>query len=138
MTRGENNRRLAEAMDLTFVGAEDATPPWPLDAAIIFAPAGNLVPVALRATARGGTVVIAGIHLSDIPTLNYDEHLFHERDLRSVTANTRNDGREFLHLAAALSISPAVTRYGFDQVPDALDDLRAGRASGSLVIGMTA
>jgi propanol-preferring alcohol dehydrogenase len=134
MTRGEANRALARTMPLRFVGDEFAAPPEPLDSAIVFAPAGTLVPAALRATSPGGTVVIAGIHLSDIPALNYEEHLFHERDLRSVTANTRADGMEFLRLAGSLALLPTVTRYGFDQVDDALDDLRSGRASGSLVI----
>ncbi|SDZ42653.1 zinc-binding alcohol dehydrogenase family protein [Herbiconiux ginsengi] len=134
MTRGEANRALARTMPLRFVGEEMAAPPEPLDSAIVFAPAGTLVPAALRATRPGGTVVIAGIHLSDIPTLSYEEHLFHERDLRSVTANTRADGIEFLRLARSLALLPTVTRYGFDQVDEALDDLRSGRASGSLVI----
>ncbi|MBF4571943.1 zinc-binding alcohol dehydrogenase family protein [Herbiconiux sp. VKM Ac-1786] len=137
MTRGEHNRHLAETMDLAFVGNEDASPLSPLDSAIIFAPAGDLVPGALRATAPGGTVVIAGIHLTDIPALNYGEHLFREKNLRSVTANTRNDGREFLRIAAALRIAPSITRYAFDDIPGALDDLRSGRASGSLVIDTT-
>jgi len=134
MTRGAGNRRLAEDMGLEYVGAENARPPRPLDSAIIFAPAGGLVPLALEATAPGGTVVVAGIHLSDVPSLSYDDHLFREKDLRTVTANTRRDGREFLRLAHALEISPTVTGYGFDQVAEALDDLRSGRASGSLVI----
>jgi propanol-preferring alcohol dehydrogenase len=134
MTRGEANRALAHTMPLRFVGDELAAPPEPLDSAIVFAPAGTLVPAALRATSPGGTVVIAGIHLSDIPALSYEEHLFHERDLRSVTANTRADGMEFLRLAGSLALLPSVTRYGFDQIDGALDDLRSGRASGSLVI----
>ena len=80
--------------------------------------------------------MVAGIHLSDIPALGYEEHLFHERDLRSVTSNTRADGREFLRLAENLGLRPTVTTYGFDQVDQALDDLRAGRASGSLVVSI--
>jgi len=138
MTRGVANRALAGRMPLRFVGDEASHPPDDLDAAILFAPAGNLVPVALEATKPGGTVVIAGIHLSDIPVLTYEEHLFHERDLRSVTSNTRADGLEFLKLAANLRLRPAVTSYGFGQVDTALDDLRSGRASGSLVIDFAA
>lgn len=134
MTRGAANQALARRMPLRFVGDEASGPPDALDAAILFAPAGNLVPVALRATKPGGTVVVAGIHLSDIPALTYEEHLFHERDLRSVTSNTRADGEEFLRLAANLHLRPAVTSYGFDRVDAAVDDLRAGRSSGSLVI----
>ena len=134
MTRGAANQALARRMPLRFVGDETSRPPDALDAAILFAPVGALVPVALEATKPGGTVVVAGIHLSDIPVLGYEKHLFHERDLRSVTSNTRADGQEFLRLAANLSLRPTVTTYGFGQVDAALDDLRAGRASGSLVI----
>ncbi len=136
MTRGDANRDLARTMPLRFVGDETSRPPDDLDSAILFAPAGGLVPVALAATRPGGTVVVAGIHLSDIPALGYEEHLFHERDLRSVTCNTRADGREFLRLAQNLGLHPTVTTYGFDQVDQALDDLRAGRASGSLVVSI--
>lgn len=138
MTRGAANQALARRMPLRFVGDETSRPPEDLDAAILFAPAGDLVPVALEATKPGGTVVIAGIHLSDVPVLSYEDHLFHERDLRSVTSNTRADGREFLRLAAALNLRPAVTTYGFDRVDVALADLRDGRASGSLVIALAA
>lgn len=137
MTRGEKNRELARRLGATFVGDAEATPPAPLDSAIIFAPAGTLVPIALRATARGGTVVLAGIHVSTIPALEYDSTLFYERDLRSVTSNTRADGREFLRIAHNLRIAPQVTRYPFDRVDRALDDLRSGSASGSLVIDLT-
>lgn len=134
MTRGEPNRALARALALGFVGEQADTPPEPLDAAIVFAPAGALVPAALEATASGGTVVLAGIHMSDIPPLSYDDHLFRERDLRTVTANTRADGEGFLRLAAKLGLEASVTRYRFDDTGRALDDLRTGRAAGSLVI----
>ncbi len=137
MTRGQADRELARRLGAAFAGDAAATPPQPLDAAIVFAPAGELVPVALAATAPGGTVVLAGIHMSDVPAMTY-EHLFHERDLRTVTANTRADGDEFLRLALALGIRPAVTRYPFARTGDALDDLRAGRATGSLVVEVTA
>lgn len=92
------------------------------------------MPVALRATSPGGTVVVAGIHLSTIPQLDYDELLFRERDLRSVTANTRADGEAFLAVALRLHLQPEVTAYPFDRLPDALQDLRSGSASGSLVL----
>ncbi len=134
MTRGERNQRLARELGAAFVGGHDAAPPAPLDAAIVFAPVGALLPVALAATARGGTVVSAGIHMSDIPSFSYDELLFGERDLRSVTANTRTDGDEFLRLALQLDLAPRVTVYPFADVDRALNDLRAGRAEGSLVI----
>lgn len=136
ITRGERNRRLARALGLTFVGDEDAEPPARLDSAIVFAPAGPIVPQALRATAAGGTVVVAGIHLSDVPSMSYERELFHERDLRSVTANTRADGEAFLRVARQLTVSPRVTTYSFDEVGQALDALRSGRSSGSLVVSM--
>lgn len=134
MTRGEANRELARELGAEFVGHELEQPPEPLDAAIVFAPAGGLVPVALEATARGGTVVLAGIHMTDIPSMTYAEHLFLERDLRTVTANTRADGDEFLRLARTLDLRPTATPYPFARAADAVDDLRSGRASGSLVL----
>lgn len=134
MTRGEANRRLAHELGLEFVGDEREAPPEPLDAAIVFAPAGGLVPVALEATIRGGTVVLAGIHMTEVPAMSYADHLFLERDLRTVTANTRADGDEFLRLALRLGIAPTATPYAFDRADAAADDLRSGRASGSLVL----
>lgn len=134
MTRGEANRNLARELGAAFVGDERATPPEPLDAAIVFAPAGELVPVALESTARGGTVVLAGIHMTDVPSMTYAEHLFLERDLRTVTANTRADGDEFLRLAPRLDLRPSTTSYPFERAPEAVDALLGGRASGSLVL----
>src|SRR6185295_18593927 len=89
LTRTEAAQRLALELGAASAGPADAAPPAPLDAAILFAPAGGLVPVALRALDRGGTLAIAGIHLSDIPSIRYDDELFQERQIRSVTANTR-------------------------------------------------
>lgn len=134
MTRGEGNRRLARELGVAFVGDALDMPPEPLDSAIVFAPAGGIVPAALRATAPGGTVTLAGIHMSDVPAMSYEEHLFHERDLRTVTANTRADGMEFLRLAERLSLSARITTYDFAEAATAVDDLRSGRASGSLVL----
>lgn len=105
-----------------------------MDSAIIFAPAGERVPVALAAATRGGSVVLAAIDVSDIPTMNYHASLFEERDLRTVTASTREDGTRLLQLAYNLSIAPTVTTYPFDRVDVALADLRGGRVSGSIVI----
>ena len=136
MTRGAANRELAAASGAVFVGGEDAVPPEPLDAAIVFAPAGNLVPLALSSVTRGGTVVLAGIHKSDVPAMSYEPHLFYEKDLRTVTANTRADGAALMRLAVHLRITPTITRYGFGQVDAALDDLRSGNSSGSLVIDL--
>lgn len=134
MTRGETNRRLARQLGVDFVSDSFGDPPEPLDSAIIFAPVGDLVPAALKATTRGGTVTIAGIHVSDLPRMPYQPTLFHERDLRSVTANTRADGVEFLRLAQRLDIRAEVTPYEFDALPVALEDLRRSRVSGSLVL----
>ncbi len=105
-----------------------------LDAAIVFAPVGDLLVRALDATAPGGTVVSAGIHMSPVTGLDYDRSLFRERDLRSVTANTRADATEFLALAHNLGLAPSVTQYRLADVDRALEDLRSGRSSGSLVV----
>jgi propanol-preferring alcohol dehydrogenase len=137
MTRGEGNRALARELGATFVGDATEQPPGLLDAAIIFAPAGDLVPVALRALAPGGTVALAGIHMSQIPAMDYGECLFGERDLRSVTANTRQDGEELLRLAGQLTLTSHTTSYDFDDTSRALDDLAAGRLAGSAVIDLS-
>lgn len=134
LTRGEGNRRLAAELGADSVGGAMDTPPEPLDGAILFAPAGELVPVALRALDRGGTLAVAGIWLSDIPALNYDAELFQERKLRSVTANTRADGEEFLALAARLGVRPTTVPYPMGAAQDALADLAHGRYSGAAVL----
>lgn len=136
MTRSAEARRLATELGAVWVGAADEAPPQPLDAAILFAPVGHLVPPALEALDRGGTLAIAGIHLSDVPTLDYQRHLFQERQLRSVTANTRDDGEQFLRIAAQIPLRPTVTPYAFDQVDRALSDLAADRVDGAAVITM--
>jgi propanol-preferring alcohol dehydrogenase len=134
VTRGEENRRLAASLGVEVVPDEHGTPAEPLDSAIVFAPVGDLLVDALDATAAGGTVVSAGIHMSPVSGIDYDRSLFRERDLRSVTANTRADGTEFLSIARNLRLGPSVTEYGLDEADQALDDLREGRASGSLVL----
>jgi propanol-preferring alcohol dehydrogenase len=133
-TRGEGNRRLA--LDLGADSAGDSADPLPepLDGAVTFAPAGELVPIALRALDRGGTLAVAGIYLSDIPALNYERELFQERRLRSVTANTRADGEEFLRLAARHRITPTTHPYAFDLADRALADLAHGRVTGAAVL----
>lgn len=136
MTRGERNRALARELGASYVGDAADAPPGRLDSAIIFAPAGDLVPVALRALSPGGTLAIAGIHMSKIPPMDYTECLFGERDLRTVTANTRQDGEEFFRLAGQLSPSSRTTSYGFDSTSRALADLAEGRISGSAVIDL--
>ncbi|KJE19910.1 zinc-binding alcohol dehydrogenase family protein [Frankia torreyi] len=114
-------------------GAYDA-PPEPLDAAVLFAPVGELVPVALAALDRGGTLSVAGIHLSDIPPLVYADHLFQERDLRSTTANTRADGAEFLAIAAEHRLAVTVSPYPLAAADRALGDLAADRVTGAAVL----
>jgi len=134
LTRGERSRELAAELGATFVGGAYDRPPMSLDSAIVFAPVGDIVPAALEAVDRGGTVAIAGIHLSDIPTLDYERQLFYERDLRSVTSNTRRDGEELLRLAARLDVRIHTTRYEFDALDQALRDLAASAFSGAAVI----
>ena len=134
LTRGAGNRQLALDLGADSVGDAADAPPEPLDGAILFAPAGELVPVALRALDRGGTLAVAGIWLSDIPALNYADALFEERKLRSVTANTRADGEEFLALAARLGIRPTTVPYPMEAAPQALADLAHGRFSGAAVL----
>jgi alcohol dehydrogenase, propanol-preferring len=133
-TRGEANRRLAAELGADRVGGADDPPPEPLDGAILFAPAGDLVPVALRALDRGGTLAVAGIWLSDIPALRYADELFEERRLRSVTANTRRDGEEFLLLAERLRVRPTTVGYPMAEAPRALVDLAHGRFAGAAVL----
>ena len=126
------------ALQLGAASAQDSydPSPEPLDSGIIFAPVGDIVPPALAALDRGGTLAIAGIHLSDIPALNYDEDLFQERTLRSVTANTRGDADEFLRLAQQLRLKVTVTPYRFSQADQALTDLAADRVTGAAVLSM--
>ena len=134
LTRGDHNRDLAASLGVDSVGAATAAPPERLDGAILFAPAGELVPVALRALAPGATLAVAGIWLSDIPSLSYEAELFHERRLRSVTANTRQDGEEFLTLAARFAISATTVTYPMAEAPAALSDLAHGRFAGAAVL----
>jgi propanol-preferring alcohol dehydrogenase len=134
MTRGAEARELALELGVASAGGADDPPPEPLDAAILFAPVGNLVLPALEALDRGGTLAIAGIYLSDIPSLNYERHLFQERSLRSVTANTRHDGNEFLDIAARIPIRVTTTTYEFGNADTALADLAHGRVNGAAVL----
>jgi propanol-preferring alcohol dehydrogenase len=134
MTRGADARELARSLGASFVGGPADTPPEPLDAAILFAPAGDLVLPALAALDRGGTLAVAGIYLTDVPPLNYERHLFQERQLRSVTANTRQDAREFLDFAAAHRLSVTTHPYPLDAADQALADLKGGRFDGAAVL----
>ena len=135
-TRGEGARELARSLGVASAQDSFDPPPVQLDSAILFAPVGTLVPPALSALDRGGTLAIAGIYLTDIPELNYERHLFQERQLRSVTSNTRADATEFLTLAERLRIKVTTTPYRFDQADQALSDLAAERVHGAAVLSM--
>jgi propanol-preferring alcohol dehydrogenase len=130
-------QNFARELGATWVGDAEQTPPAMLDAAIIFAPVGELVPAALRATAKGGVVVCAGIHMSDIPSFPYSI-LWGERVVRSVANLTRRDGEEFLALAPRVPVRTEVSVYPLERANEALDDLRHGRFNGAAVIAVTA
>jgi propanol-preferring alcohol dehydrogenase len=134
LTRSPAAQQHALALGAHSAAPADAAPPEPLDAAILFAPAGTLVPTALAALDRGGILAIAGIHLSDVPPLDYQRHLFLEREVRSVTANTRADGEEFLRLAARLHLTVTTTPSPLDAADQALADLAADRLTGAAVL----
>ncbi|MEX5632907.1 zinc-dependent alcohol dehydrogenase family protein [Parafrankia sp. FMc2] len=134
MTRSERARQLALELGAASVAGAYDSPPEPLDAAVLFAPVGDLVPAALAALDRGGTLSIAGIHLTDIPPLNYQRHLFQERTVRSTTANTRADGQEFLTVAARHRLAVTVTPYSLAQADQALGDLARDRVNGAAVL----
>jgi propanol-preferring alcohol dehydrogenase len=134
MTRGERAKQLARELGAASVGDAADAPPEPLDSAILFAPVGDLVLPALAALDRGGTLAIAGIYLSDIPPLNYERHLFQERQLRSVTSNTRADAREFLDFAVGHKLQVTVHPYPLDAADQALRDLKAGRFDGAAAL----
>lgn len=134
LTRSADARRLALQLGVDSVADAYDQPPEKLDAAIIFAPVGDLVPGALRALDRGGVLAVAGIHLSDVPPLNYQNELFYERELRSVTANTRQDGADFLALAGRHRLEVTTQAYPFGHADRALADLAAGRVQGAAVL----
>ena len=138
-TRAEDTaaQALARSLGAEWAGDALAPGPEPLDAALIFAPAGALVPAALRATAPGGTVVCAGIHMSDIPSFQYRD-LWEERVLRSVANLTRADAQEFLALAPQIPVRTTVQVFPLEQAEDALVRLRAGRIEGAAVLAVTA
>ena len=137
LTRGAAAQRLALELGAASAGDAYDAPPVALDAAIMFAPVGDLVPVALAALDQGGTLAVAGIHLTDIPTLSYERHLFRERTLTSVTANTRADGEQLFRLAATLGVRPRIVSYPFEAADQALADLRAGAFTGAAVVAIS-
>jgi alcohol dehydrogenase, propanol-preferring len=136
-TRGESHRELARRMGADWVGETFDPVPASLDAAIVFAPAGQIVPVALRAVGKGGIVALAGIHMSPVPSMTYEEHLFHEKELRSVEANTRVDGEGLLREAAAIPIRPKTTTFPLEAANEALIALKEDRIDGTgvLIVG---
>ncbi|MFC4944957.1 zinc-dependent alcohol dehydrogenase family protein [Pseudonocardia sp. GCM10023141] len=134
LTRSPEARELALALGAASAGPADGLPPEPLDSAVLFAPAGELVPVAMRALDQGGTLAVAGIHLSDVPRIVYADELFREKQVRSVTANTRADGEEFLRLAAALRVRPTTSARPLAEADRALEDLAADRITGAAVL----
>jgi alcohol dehydrogenase, propanol-preferring len=134
MTRSPDARRLALDLGADWAGDTFDPPPEPLDSAVIFAPAGEIVPAALEALAPGGTLALAGIHLTDIPPLRYASHLFHERQVRSVTANTRRDGEEFLAIAARIGLQVTTRPYPLGEADRALRDLAHDRVEGAAVL----
>jgi propanol-preferring alcohol dehydrogenase len=129
----ERTQEFARSLGASWAGASDERPPEELDGAIIFAPAGELVPQALKMLAPGGVVVCAGIHMSDIPSFPYED-LWQERMIRSVANLTRRDGHEFLALAPKVPIRTSVTTYPLEQAEQALADLRAGLFEGTAVV----
>lgn len=134
VTRDEAHRRLAEEMGARWAGSAGEAPPVPLDAAIVFAPSGAIVPEALRAIRAGGTVALAGIHMSAIPSLEYESTLFREKVLTSVTSNTRADGEALLQEAARIGIVPRTRRFGLAEANDALAAIAGDAIRGTAVL----
>jgi alcohol dehydrogenase, propanol-preferring len=132
-TRSRAHREVAEQLGAVWIGAAEDTPPHPLDAAIIFAPAGSLVPQALRVLRKAGTLALAGITMTEIPALDYSL-LYHERVLRSVANSTREDCREFLRLAAEIPIQPRIQLYPLAEANRALQDLKHSRLEAAGVL----
>jgi propanol-preferring alcohol dehydrogenase len=133
-TRGETHQALASRMGAVWVGPADAVPPRKLAAAILFAPAGSLVLPALEALDKGGTLALAGIYMTPIPEMDYTRYLFQERNLCSVTANTRTDGRELMTLAAQIPLHTHTTEYPLEQANEALQALKSDRIDGAAVL----
>ena len=134
MTRGQNHRDLATRLGATWVGEITDPLPEKLHAAIIFAPAGDLVPPALAALDRGGTLALAGVHMTRIPPLDYADALFYERTLRSVTANTRQDGQALLHLAHSIPLHTQTEAYPLAHANTALRRMKNGQLNGAAVL----
>jgi propanol-preferring alcohol dehydrogenase len=134
LTRSPAARALALELGVSTAAGASGRPPEPLDSAILFAPVGELVPAALQALVPGGTLAVAGIHLSAIPALDYGRDLFQERILRSVTANTRLDGDQLMALADAMDLHVITSSYAFERAHEALCDLAEDRVNGAAVL----
>lgn len=137
-TRGEKHQELALELGAAWAGAADAVPPVKLGSAILFAPAGELVLPALEALDRGGTLALAGIYMSPVPEMDYQRYLFQERTLRSVTANTREDGRELLRLAEEIPLRPRTQPFALEQANEALRLLKSDQVNGAAVLRVCA
>jgi alcohol dehydrogenase, propanol-preferring len=133
-TRGERHQALARQLGATWVGPSDAVPPKKLRSSILFAPAGELVPVALVALDKGGTLALAGIYMTPIPAMDYQQYLFFERNLRSVTANTRQDGEALLRLAAEIPLRTHTQEFPLSAANDALRMLKQDQINGAAVL----
>ncbi len=134
VSRAEKHLELARELGARWVGSNPAQMPVRVDSAIIFAPAGRLVPAALEKLDKGGTLALAGIYMSAVPSLDYEKHLFYEKNVHSVTANTREDARELLAEAARVPVRPHVVTYELADANRALQDLKADRISGTGVL----
>jgi propanol-preferring alcohol dehydrogenase len=136
MSRGGSHQDVARELGAEWIGSAEERPPVPLDAAILFAPAGSLVLPALEALDRGGILAVAGIYLTPIPTLDYERHLFFEKELRSVTANTRRDGEEFLRIAGEIPIRSHIVPMELEDANRALNLLKHDGLKGAAVLGI--
>jgi propanol-preferring alcohol dehydrogenase len=134
VTRGGTHQQLARDMGADWAGSDPAKMPEQADSAISFAPVGDIVPCALKALRKGGTLALAGIYMTDIPAMSYEDHVFYERDIHSVTANTREDGRELLAEAASIPVRPHTTTYPLEEANRALQDLKGDKISGTGVL----
>ena len=134
VTRSENHLRHAQEMGARWAGNDATDLPAKMDSAILFAPVGHLIPPVMTALERGGTLSIAGVHLSDVPPMQYEAHLFHEKQIRSVEANTRDDGRRLLEEAVSAGVRPHVTTYDLGDANRALQDVKHSRISGTGVL----
>jgi propanol-preferring alcohol dehydrogenase len=134
ITRSKRHQEFALQLGADWAGSQVEALPKKLDSAIVFAPAGEVVPLALQSIDKGGTVVLAGIHMSDIPAMHYEEHLFHEKQLLSVESNTREDGMALLNEAAKISLKPHIQVFPLSEANEALIQLKQGKIDGTAVL----